>query len=147
MVMMNLTRNDGTEPATFVTARRAPVEMAVTIEDSEDDRLVPALATKSVSVGFRAVSYTHLDVYKRQRQERGDGIIIRNEEKRRDDGDDELNEERRHGTGHIRYRAQSACGERFFNHLLIRMHKSICIFFVSCKHQLCNCLLPFAERE
>lgn len=45
------------------------------------------------------------------RQERGDGIIIRNEEKRRDDGDDELNEERRHGTGHIRYRAQSACGD------------------------------------
>ena len=32
MVMMNLTRNDGTEPATFVTALRAPVEMAVTIE-------------------------------------------------------------------------------------------------------------------
>ena len=46
MVMMNLTRNDGTEPATFVTALRAPVEMAVTIEDSEDDRLLPALSTK-----------------------------------------------------------------------------------------------------
>ena len=56
MVMMNLTRNDGTEPATFVTALREPVEMAVTIEDSEDDRLLPALSTKSVSVGFRAIT-------------------------------------------------------------------------------------------
>ena len=30
--------------------------MAVTIEDSEDDRLLPALSTKSVSVGFRAIT-------------------------------------------------------------------------------------------